>query len=97
MGVGNAAFHVHHAIDHLGGVIVMRRQGQQVRLFLGVSIDRTLFDGSMDAYVGLVGQPPTGHFIKVFQATEGASIEQAGPCTTAAHCFRFSSSRRRPK
>lgn len=65
--VADAAFRVHHPVDHLSRVVVLRGQGEQVRLFFRVRLERAPAGASMGPHVGYLGQPPARHLIQVLQ------------------------------
>ncbi len=71
------AFYVDGAVDHLGHFVSVRRQRNQMRLFLGVAVDRPLARGAMHSHVGHVLQPPGRDLVEVFQRTEFAAVQQA--------------------
>src|SRR5271154_6449254 len=66
------------AIEELGGVEVAGRQGQQVRLFALMTLQRRFLEVTQDAHVGDAPQPAGGHLVEMLQGVEGATIEQVG-------------------
>ena len=48
-----------------------------MRLFFGMRIERPFFRRAMDTHIGHIRQPPTCHFIEMFQRSKRATIQQA--------------------
>ena len=69
------AFRVHDPVNDTRRVVIMLGQRQQVRLLLGVRVQRPLLGAAMRPYVGDVRQPPTRDFVEVLQAPEAAAIQ----------------------
>ena len=95
--VADEALDVGEPIEDLGRVIGLSGQGNQMRSFFGIAVDRPLLGLAMDLDVGNMGQPPGGHLVEVSQIAEGPAVEQVlldkiklplhapfGPCAGAA-------------
>ena len=76
--IDDEAFDVDDAILDRSDLVRRDRQGNQVRPFLGMPIDRPLLGLAMHAHVGDLGQPMNRHFVEVFQRAEGSAVEQVG-------------------
>jgi hypothetical protein len=74
--VGNESFGIHRAVDHLRHLVGPLRQRDQVRLLLGVQVDRPTARLPVDAHVGHLPQPPGSHLVEVIQATELPAAQQ---------------------
>ena len=76
--VDHKAFGVDRPVDDFGGLERTRRQGDQVRLLLGVPVQGTCLGLAMDVNVRDLGQLPGGCLVLVRQRVEVAAPQQAG-------------------
>lgn len=75
IGVLDRAVGIDDPIHDLRGIERQRGQWQQMRSFFRVSFQRCFLGRSMHSRVGNLRQPPAGHFVKMFQGPELATVE----------------------
>ena len=74
--IADEALDIGDAVKDLGRIVGLCRQGHQVRLLLGVTVDGPLFRLAVDLNVSHVGQPPGRDRVELRQVPEGPAVEQ---------------------